>query len=37
MAVVTGIERFPEDFKKAVSPSPLPRILVREGETMEKA
>jgi NADH-quinone oxidoreductase subunit F len=24
MAVVTGIERFPEDFKKAVQPSPLP-------------
>jgi hypothetical protein len=37
MAVVTGIERFPEDFKKAVSPSPLPHLLVREGEPMEKA
>src|SRR5574341_665493 len=37
MAVVTGIERFPQDFKNAVSPSPLPPVLVREGETMEQA
>ena len=37
MAVVTGIERFPQDFKKAVSPSPLPPLLVREGESVEKA
>jgi NADH-quinone oxidoreductase subunit F len=37
MAVVTGIERFPQDFKKAVSPAPLPPIFVREGESMEKA
>ena len=37
MAVVTGIERFPQDFKKAVSPSPLPPVLVREGESVEKA
>src|SRR5512138_2076226 len=27
MAVVSGIERFPEDFKKAVQPSPLPAIV----------
>ena len=31
MAVVTGIERFPEDFKKAVSPSPRSSLPVREG------
>jgi len=37
MAVVTGIERFPEDFEKAVSPVPLPPLLVREGESVEKA
>lgn len=37
MAVVTGIERFPDDFKKAVSPAPLPPVFVREGESMEKA
>jgi NADH-quinone oxidoreductase subunit F len=37
MTVVTGIERFPQDFKKAVSPSPLPPLLVREGESVEKA
>jgi NADH-quinone oxidoreductase subunit F len=36
MAVVTGIERFPQDFEKAVSPSPLPPLLVREGESVEK-
>ena len=36
MAVVTGIERFPEDFKKAVSPAPLP-LYVSETERMEKA
>jgi NADH-quinone oxidoreductase subunit F len=37
MAVVTGIERFPEDFEKAVSSLPLPPLLVREGESVEKA
>jgi NADH-quinone oxidoreductase subunit F len=37
MAVVTGIERFPQDFKKAVSPAPLPPVFVREDERMEKA
>ncbi|HEX6269210.1 MAG TPA: NADH-quinone oxidoreductase subunit NuoF [Anaerolineales bacterium] len=37
MAVVTGIERFSEDFKNAVSPAPLPPVFVREGENMEKA
>ena len=37
MAVVTGIERFPQDFEKAVSPFPLPPLLVREGESVEKA
>jgi len=37
MAVVTGIERFAEDFEKAVSPVPLPPLLVREGESVEKA
>jgi NADH-quinone oxidoreductase subunit F len=36
MAVVTGIERFPQDFKKAVSPAPLP-LYVSEDERMEKA
>jgi len=36
MAVVTGIERFPQDFKNAVSPSPLP-LYVKENEGMEKA
>jgi len=37
MAVVTGIERFPQDFKNAVSPSPLPVMSVKEREGMEKA
>ena len=37
MAVVTGIERFPQDFKNAVSPAPLPPIYVKESEGMEKA
>jgi NADH-quinone oxidoreductase subunit F len=37
MAVVTGIERFPQDFKNAVSPSPLPLLNVKEREGMEKA
>ena len=37
MAVVTGIERFPDDFKKAVSPAPLPPLYVKESEGMEKA
>src|SRR5512134_1317481 len=37
MAVVTGIERFPQDFKNAVSPSPLPLLNVKESEGMEKA
>lgn len=32
MAVVTGIERFPEDFKNAVTPSPLPPVYVKERE-----
>jgi NADH-quinone oxidoreductase subunit F len=32
MAVVTGIERFPEDFKNAVSPQPLPPLYVKERE-----
>jgi NADH-quinone oxidoreductase subunit F len=36
MAVVTGIERFPDDFKKAVSPAPLPPIYVKEKEGLEK-
>jgi hypothetical protein len=26
MAVVTGIERFPQDFSKAVQPAPSPAI-----------
>ena len=30
MSVVTGIERFPQDFKNAVEPSPLP-VLERQG------
>ena len=30
MAVVTGIERFPQDFKNAVEPSPLP-VLEHQG------
>jgi NADH-quinone oxidoreductase subunit F len=37
MAVVTGIERFPQDFKNAVSPSPLPLLNVKEREGTEKA
>ncbi len=37
MAVVTGIERFPQDFKNAVSPSHAPPLFVRESEGMEKA
>ena len=37
MAVVTGIERFPEDFKNAVSPVPLPPLYVNEKEGLEKA
>jgi NADH-quinone oxidoreductase subunit F len=37
MAVVTGIERFAEDFEKAVSSVPFPPLLVREGESVEKA
>ncbi|HSL46173.1 MAG TPA: NADH-quinone oxidoreductase subunit NuoF [Anaerolineales bacterium] len=37
MAVVTGIERFPQDFKNAVSPAPLPLLNVKEREGMEKA
>jgi len=36
MAVVTGIERFPQDFKNAVSPSPLPPLYVKKNEGMEK-
>ena len=32
MAVVTGIERFPQDFKNAVSPTPLPPVYVKERE-----
>ena len=31
MAVVTGIERFPEDFKKAVHPSPVSPLTVGEN------
>jgi NADH-quinone oxidoreductase subunit F len=31
MAVVTGIERFPQDFKTAVSPDPLP-LYMKERE-----
>jgi NADH-quinone oxidoreductase subunit F len=31
MAVVTGIERFPQDFKNAVSPEPLP-LYMKERE-----
>jgi NADH-quinone oxidoreductase subunit F len=37
MAVVTGIERFPQDFNNAVSPSPLPPLYVKEREGMENA
>jgi NADH-quinone oxidoreductase subunit F len=37
MAVVTGIERFPQDFKNAVSPAPLPPLFVRKSEGTEKA
>jgi len=37
MAVVTGIERFPQDFKNAVSAAPLPPLFVREREVTEKA
>jgi len=37
MAVVTGIERFPQDFKNAVSAAPLPPLFVREREGTEKA
>lgn len=36
MAVVTGIERFPQDFKNAVSPQTLPPLYVQEREGMEK-
>jgi len=36
MAVVTGIERFPQDFKNAVSPSALPPLYVKKNEGMEK-
>jgi NADH-quinone oxidoreductase subunit F len=32
MAVVTGIERFPQDFQNAVSPSPLPPVYVKERQ-----
>ncbi len=32
MAVVTGIERFPQDFKNAVTPEPLPPVYVKERE-----
>ena len=32
MAVVTGIERFPQDFKNAVTPEPLPHLYVQERE-----
>ena len=32
MAVVSGIERFPQDFKNAVSPEPLPPVFVKERE-----
>jgi NADH-quinone oxidoreductase subunit F len=35
MAVVTGIERFPQDFKNAVSPSPLPPLYVKKNEGMD--
>jgi NADH-quinone oxidoreductase subunit F len=36
MAVVTGIERFPQDFKNAVSPAHLPPLYVKKNEGMEK-
>jgi NADH-quinone oxidoreductase subunit F len=36
MAVVTGIERFPQDFKNAVSPAPLPPVYAKKNEGMEK-
>ena len=32
MAVVSGIERFPQDFENAVSPAPLPPVYVKERE-----
>jgi NADH-quinone oxidoreductase subunit F len=32
MAVVTGIERFPQDFKNAVSPAPPLYVVQNEGE-----
>jgi NADH-quinone oxidoreductase subunit F len=32
MAVVTGIERFPQDFKNAVSPAPPLYVMQNEGE-----
>ncbi len=32
MAVVSGIERFPQDFQNAVSPSPLPPVYVKERQ-----
>jgi NADH-quinone oxidoreductase subunit F len=32
MAVVSGIERFSEDFKNAVTPEPLPQLYVKERE-----
>jgi len=31
MAVVTGIERFPQDFRKALKPSPLSPLPKGEG------
>jgi NADH-quinone oxidoreductase subunit F len=31
MAVVTGIERFPQDFKNAVSPAPPLYVMQNEG------
>jgi NADH-quinone oxidoreductase subunit F len=35
MAVVTGIERFPQDFKNAVSPAPLPPLYAKKNEGMD--
>jgi hypothetical protein len=32
MAVVTGIERFPQDFKNAVAPAPPVYVMQNEGE-----
>ena len=37
MAVVTGIERFPQDFKNTVSPSPRSPLPMGEGEGTESA